>query len=415
MSFVCPQMPRVANVSHFDPAKDLIALHYDCAPDPDDFQSLAADRTLLEANFGTQWLDAHVLPVVGTFGLNTAYKWRSCDRVAQVVWGSASGFLRASEPAGVLPADGSVWSWHWDNSTPVSTGGGWRRAAGAVEHAEAQWAATISTGGQVYVKEGGQSDFTSEVVTRLEVRWAGAGRCVHVVQHSPWNEQQNSPGVSEHILAATDYLYPARGCEAQVRGCARGVVTDGNGPLASHVGPHNAAFVHAVLGSWMACGWQAAFDESARHEHYGGCWHGPTPDPQWQPQNCVDFSDTHELSYILGLGGDAHGDAPLDLERFRRAYVERRGELGEPGGPAPPPLECDVLSPAHLARQPLRVVAGPPPPPSLSPSLAVGPGYTTLTASDVLAAVLLVLALPCALALACACDLCSGCAQTLPV
>ena len=284
-----------SNVSHFDPQRDLLALHYDCSPDPDDLQSLAADRTLLEALYGTTWLASHVLPVIGTFGRNTAYKSSSCERVARAVWGSASGFLRAHVPSRPLPPDGSPWPFAWVGSTPVSSGA-WRRAPQAIELAVARWSATLLAGGQIYVKEGGQSDFSHDVLTRLEARWAGVGACVHVVQHARWNEEQNGENVTAYMEQTVDYLWPTSGCDQMARGCARGVVTSGNGPLAAHRGPWNAAFVAAANASWMGCGWRLAFDEYAKHEHYGSCWHGAHATGR-PAAECIDFSDVRHTSW----------------------------------------------------------------------------------------------------------------------
>lgn len=152
--------PRCAGTlpAALDPALDLVALHYDCAADPDDLASSVADRTMLEGVYGTAWVRGHVLPVIGAYGRNVNYRETQCERVAQAVWGDATGYLRASKLLGR------------DSLTL------------AVEGAYVAWAAAIGAGGQVYVKEGGQSDFTRLVVTRLERQWAGAGKCVHVVQ-----------------------------------------------------------------------------------------------------------------------------------------------------------------------------------------------------------------------------------------
>ena len=232
-------MPNASIMSNrptvFNPAKDLLALHYDCSPDPDDFTSSAADRALLEATFGTAWLPSHVLPAIGTYGRNTAYKEESCERVAQAVWGDSTGYLRAAA----------------NNAS---------HRALAVEYARERWAHTLAAGGQVYVKEGGQSDFTKDVVSGLEAWHAGSGKCVHVVQHAVWNEQQNHPGVTPYVIRYADYLGPL--------GNHRGPITDGNGPLqASRRKPNFAQiapFVAAARASWMACAWNVAIEEFER-------------------------------------------------------------------------------------------------------------------------------------------------------
>ena len=147
------------------------------------------------------------------------YQEAACERVAQAVWGDSMGFLRAS----------------WLSAQPAAAASA---RALAVEYAERRWAAALELGGQIFVKEGGQSDFTAEVVRRLEDRWSEGGRCVHVVQHSVWNEDMNSENVTDFIIGHVDYLGP--------RNNGRGPITDGNGPLQMLRGRSNVAFVQAT-------------------------------------------------------------------------------------------------------------------------------------------------------------------------
>ena len=86
-------------------------------------------------------------------------------------WGDATGYLRTST-----------------REPPRAERTATLRQAAAVE-AAARWLAAIERGGQVYVKEGGQSDFTLAVLGEVELHRQGAAGCVHLVQHSQWNEQ----------------------------------------------------------------------------------------------------------------------------------------------------------------------------------------------------------------------------------
>ena len=233
----------------FDASLDLVALHYDCAADPDDFVSSAADRSLLEASFGTPWLADHVLPVVGAFGRNTDYQEHPCVRTAQAVWGDATGFLRANCNAGcqIAASDRAL----------------------AIELAYVRWSRTIASGGHVFVKEGGQSDFTMKVVTLLEGRNdlpLNAGRCVHVVQHSVWNEDMNSAGVTTFIMRHTDYLGPKNN--------GRGPITDGNIPMQERRTQITGPFLEAARKSWAACAWHVALDEFSKIPSWCDWRHG---------------------------------------------------------------------------------------------------------------------------------------------
>lgn len=332
----------------FNPLLDLVSLHYDCAADPDDMVSAAADRALLEASFGTDWLRRHALPVVGAFGLNTDYKEAPCERVAQAVWGDATGFVRASKPSlGREEANAS-------------------RAAG-VQLTTERWALAIEAGGQVYVKEGGQSDFTMEVVRALEARrGAPAGSCVHVVQHSKWNEEQNSEaGWYEWLTRHVDYV------GALTNG--HGPVIDGNGPMQSplrHEGDEcgdtpeicafregrspNAHFIRNASASWMGCGWDAAFAEFEKLVSWCEYWRGGQKVPALR---CLDFSDTHELAVILGV-------APLSVDGLL-GHILGPPVLDTPGADGRSLRTTDCSLPVPSAAQPLHEL--PPHPPDALP------------------------------------------------
>lgn len=336
----CAALTAVWSV--FVPATDIVSLHYDCAADPDDLQSSAADRALLEATFGTAWLAEHVVPVIGAYGLNTNYQETACERVASAVWGDSAGFLRANKPS-VASSERAV------------------SRAMAVERAAQRWARALESGGQVYVKEGGQSDFTKEVVEALELVWPGVGRCVHIVQHSQWNEQQNHPGVTTFMHSCCNYLGSLKNHQ--------GPIIDGNGPMSGSTipprrdGQWNAPFVHAANASWMGCAWRVAFHEFSQIPSWCDWRHG---ERYMSPIECLDFSDTHELAYILGV-------APLTIEQFLLRYIRPMNQLGGnttvDGSAAVRPTDCEARIPSfEQAMQPLLAFQPSSPPPALPPS-----------------------------------------------
>ena len=339
-------MPRVSMASNtpsvYRPSVDVLALHYDCSPDPDDLLSCPADRALLESRFGRAWVASHVLAVIGTYGGGNGrvswFKEGPCERVAQAVWGEVGGYLRAGLPlAGVGGAKSAeLRGLHTE----------------AVAHAARRWRHALEGGGQVYVKEGGQSDFTAAVVRVLEAWRAGSGRCVHIVQHAGWNEDQNSAGVTAYLQANADYLGPI------TRGS--GPITDGNLYMAAVRGAYNSAFVRAALGSWMGCAWSVAFHEfqSCPFACYGHCWRegAPMHEPGRNVSECLDFSDTHELAFILGV-------APTTIAQFTAAYLEPSAPsnaAASAAGPLPPPADCTRPRPGSRLEQPLWLTMEPP-------------------------------------------------------
>ncbi|MEK6239049.1 MAG: hypothetical protein N2C14_30405 [Planctomycetales bacterium] len=223
----------------FDPDKDLISLHYDHAPDKDDGHSAAADRTVLEAMFGKDWIKKHVLPVSGAYGKNKGRFNPKSDAVMKAAWNSC---------------------------------GGWRSAhrdwTAAVKEVAERWAAVLKAGGDVWVKEGGQSDLTADVVRNIKRELPGvdARKRIHVIQHSKWNEGQTSSEDLEYTKKNTHYVK----------------IQDANRYLNLKGG--DAGFVKAATG----------------HSTFGEVWKAAFA--YYDPNHRLDFSDTGELLYILGLG-----------------------------------------------------------------------------------------------------------------
>ena len=237
----------------FDPERDILSLHYDHADDKDDGQSAAADRTLLQSLFGTDWISGHVIPVSGAYGRNAELFRPESDAVMDAAWSDCGGWLAAHAA---------------------------REAA--VAELAARWGRTLATGGDVWVKEGGQSDITAAVVKRINDRSPGletAAR-IHVVQHSDWNEDQTSDSGLAYTKGHTHYIR----------------IRDANAYLNIAGGDDRfveAATAHPVYSAI----WQAAF-------------------AYYDPRERLDVSDTGELMHILGLG-------ELDFEEFRQRFLGR--------------------------------------------------------------------------------------------
>lgn len=242
----------------FDPGRDLIALHYDHAPDKDDGHSAAADRTLLESLYGTAWISNRVVAVSGAYGRNrTSFNVRS-DHVMDAAWQDCGGWVDA----------------HRD----------W---TGSVTRLAARWGATLAASGHIHVKEGGQSDITAEIVKQLQAQHPEVAftQRVHVIQHSTWNEQQTTPAALAYVRTNAHYVR----------------IPDANRYL--NVKGGDAAFERAATNSpAFRPVWQAAFR-------------------YYSPRERLDFSDTGELLYILGLG---EVSIPEFRERFLRPHSSTR-------------------------------------------------------------------------------------------
>jgi len=240
----------------FNPAKDLLCLHYDHAPDKDDGHSAAADRTILESVYGVAWIRKHVIPVSGAYGLNKKQFNSASDKVMNVTWNSRTGWLPAHKS--------------------------WKQV---VIRLFGRWAAVLKDGGDIWVKEGGQSDITAELVALVKAKMpkVDTTKRIHVVQHSNWNENQTTPKALAYTKAETDYIR----------------IKDANRYLNKKGG--DDAFVKAATGHHLfGPSWKAAF-------------------AYYDTKHRLDFSDTGELMHILGLG-------EMGIDDFRKRFLDAKSQ-----------------------------------------------------------------------------------------
>lgn len=235
----------------FHPRRDLISLHYDHAPDRDDGHSAAADRTALETLFGRAWLKQHVVAVSGAYGQNRKHFRPASDAVMDAAFNDAGGWIAADDD--------------------------WHAALGRLAEA---WTSALRRGGDVWVKEGGQSDLTAAVVRQIKRAMPQIDTLerIHVVQHSDWNENQTTPEALRYVKSNADYIR----------------IADANAYLNRKGGDADfvsAARQHDVFGP----AWQAAF-------------------AYYDPAVRLDFSDTGELLHIVGVGR-------IGIDRFAQRFL----------------------------------------------------------------------------------------------
>jgi len=243
----------IKSATVFDSGNDLISLHYDHAPDKDDGQSAAADRTILESLYNIEWIERHVIPVSGAYGTNKNAFNPDSDAVMDTAWNDCGGWLSAHND--------------WDATRDQLT---------------KQWLAVIEVGGNIWVKEGGQSDLTADVVRNIQQQTPNLDttKNIHVVQHSDWNEKTTTKEALAYTKANTDYVR----------------ISDANAYLNIKGGDADfaqAATAHPVFGHI----WKAAF-------------------AYYPPNNRLDFSDTGELLHILGIG-------KTDIDVFKEEFLQK--------------------------------------------------------------------------------------------
>ena len=227
-----------------DLRNDLIALHFDHAPDPDDGHATTAGATIAAA------LDFEPLVVGGTYGSGNASRYKDASEpLMDIVWGS-NGWLNADA--------------NWSRSVAVSAD---------------RWVETLNACGDVWVAEGGQADFTADVVREVLDRIPGLDTesRIHVVQHSGWNENNSNSGDLAFVQSMTDYEKIDSG-------------NKDNDTADLHSEFYRGPFLNAALTSENGEAWAAAFDFLSPSGHK------------------LDFSDTTELLAIVGIGKDQIAD-----------------------------------------------------------------------------------------------------------
>jgi hypothetical protein len=235
----------------FDPERDLLSLHYDHAPDKDDGQSAVADLTILASLYGRGWIEKHVVAVSGAYGTNAKRFNSKSDAVMDAAWNDCGGWLAA----------------HANRQQAVTL-------------LAKRFSEVLQRGGDVWVKEGGQSDITAEVVKRLRSRLPdiNAAKRIHVVQHSDWNENHTTQAALAYTKRETHYIR----------------IRDANNYL--NIKGGNEAFERAAK----------------QHPLFGPAWKAAFA--YYNPKERLDFSDTGELMHILGLG-------ELGIEDFRKRFL----------------------------------------------------------------------------------------------
>ena len=254
MSISCAMLQESSNSKQctFNPQKDLLSLHYDHAPDKDDGHSAAADRTILQSLFGKEWITKHVVAVSGAYGKNASDFNPNSDAVMDETWNDCGGWLAA----------------HTSRDDVIT-------------ELTKRWSKTLEAGGDVWIKEGGQSDITGAVVRRIIRQMPDVNTTlrIHTVQHSNWNEDQTSEPALAYTRRNTHYT----------------LIRDANAYL--NVPRGNEAFVTAAT----------------KHPELGDVWKAAFA--YYNPKERIDFSDTGELLYILGLG-------EMNLNEFREKFLD---------------------------------------------------------------------------------------------
>ena len=252
-----------ASTTGFNSARDLLVLHYDFGGDPNDGHAAAANKALVDTfNIDQLWV------VGGTNSISQNNYLPGADALMNQIYG-----------------DG-----RWTQANVLDSSG--RNAA--ILASTNRWLQTLNNGGQVWVAEGGPSDFTHSVLQAVKdsVSDCDAATRIHVVQHSDTNELNTGQDLA-YIQTITDYVRIDDGNDAN----STADLHAENNSQADNIG-----FINQALGSRWSSEWQTAFEFLP-------------PGTDTIPGK-LDFSDTVELLHILNVPVNEVTDWSEFADRF---------------------------------------------------------------------------------------------------
>ncbi len=229
--------------------KDLLLVQYDCKTDVDDLHSVAAFRTILNQ---VSYSKLNYSAVAGTYGIQTGL-YVPPNELFQLAF---------------------VQNWS-DAHTDFNK---------AVDQIKKKVLATLKDGGNVWIAEAGQSDFTAAVVkaVQTELPNVNTSQRIHVVQHSDWNESVTTQELLSFVKANTSYHKIEDG----------NVVGNGTPGFRS---PEFKAWTDFIVQPALHKTWQLAIQLGNKYNGKDGRYNNEAI-----AAGGLDFSDTAEVCWILG-------------------------------------------------------------------------------------------------------------------
>ncbi len=250
-------------LGRFDKAKDLLLCNYDGKPDEDDLHAVAGLATMLS---DSRFSGVQIHCTAGAYG-----------------WQGGS-FLKENHLFNL--AFGNRWASAHDNYS------------NAVNQAVAKARNAINAGGDIWVAEAGQSDFTADVVRQIKAQMPGINSRarIHVVQHSQWNEDKTTAADLTYVRNNTDYKK----------------ISDGNSSGNGTPGlttKSSSYWARATSDNQVGPVWIEARAAALR-------WMGVNWDNDKIKNGGMDFSDTVEMMWIFGFESQSGG-----VNGFFNAYL----------------------------------------------------------------------------------------------
>jgi hypothetical protein len=251
MSFKSNAMDKKSpKTGSFNIEKDLLLVQFDCKTDVDDLHTVAALVTLLS---DSKFSKIHYHAVAGTYGIQEGL-YVPPNALFQLAFG--------------------------DNWTDAH-----ENLKDAVDQVKAIIKTTLANQGDIWIAEAGQSDFTAGLIKSIQsdLPEICISQCIHVVQHSDWNEKSTSPENLQFVKKNTDYQKIPDG----------NVVGNGTPGFRS---PDYTQWKNKIANPKLIDIWQLAIDLSNKFNGKEGRYNNEAISA-----GGLDFSDLSEVCWILGL------------------------------------------------------------------------------------------------------------------
>jgi len=233
----------------FDMKKDLLLLNFDLKTDVDDVHTIAALDLILKSN---TFENLNYYAISGTYGMQ------------------GGGYVPANELFNL------VFKHNWTDAH------NYRQTS--INKTIKKINKTLSSGGNIWMAEAGQSDFTQEILEALsEYNISFTKDQIIVVQHSDWNEKETSVDALNYVKQKTTYIR----------------ITDGNKTGNGTPGFNDPDYSTQALENKNLLSsktWILANEISTKYNGINGRY-----DNKAISGGGADFSDLSEVAYILDI------------------------------------------------------------------------------------------------------------------
>ena len=262
MSLAC-SADNTAKVGRFNVEKDILLVQLDCNTDVDDIHTAAALATMM---YNSEFSKINYHVVTGTYGIQ----------------------------GGEYVPPNSLLELAFENN--------WTDAHenfdDALKQTKVLVKTTLENGGDIWIAEAGQSDFSAELIKAIQsdLNDINTTQRIHIVQHSDWNEENTLPSNLAFVKENADYNR----------------IPDGNA-----IGNGSPGFVSHEYTEWRSKIkdpklleiWQHSIDLANKYNGEDGRYNNPA-----MADGGLDFSDLAEVCWIFGL------EDIKDVEHFFNLY-----------------------------------------------------------------------------------------------